>query len=113
MRLRELLHLVEGIVEIGLGVVRADAGEADALELERARIGDEAVDHREDIGAVVADEGDHRSVFARDVVQRIEPAIGPGSRNSGAGVSRMICVEVAAIGRLHEVLRSPAIIYTA
>ncbi len=46
MRLRELLHPVEGVVEIGLGVVRADAGEADALELEQARIGDEAVDHR-------------------------------------------------------------------
>ena len=46
MHLRELLHLVEGVVEIGLGVVRADASEADALELERARIGDEAVDHR-------------------------------------------------------------------
>ena len=37
MRLRELLHLVEGVVGIGIGVVRADAGEADALRLERAR----------------------------------------------------------------------------
>src|SRR5450631_1822547 len=76
MQFGEEFHIGEGILGIVFGVVRANGGEANALRHEHAGICGKPVDHRFDIGAVVANKDDHRAVFARDVAERISPAIG-------------------------------------
>ena len=74
--LGETLHVVEGVLGIGFGIVGADRREADALGHQSLGIAYEPVDDGFDVGAVIADEHDHRALAARDIVERIGLAVG-------------------------------------
>jgi hypothetical protein len=76
VRFGEALHVLEGVLGIGLGIVGADRREADALGHQHFGIPYEAVDNGFDVGAVIADEHDHRTLRARDSVERIGLAVG-------------------------------------
>ena len=90
MRLGEFLHLGERVFRVSFGVVRADRREAEAFRDERASVGDETVDDRDHIRAVIADEDDHRPLFAGDIGEReVLPSVA-GSRNSGAGEPKSV-----------------------
>src|SRR5258705_11894171 len=73
MSLRETLHILKRVFGIARRIVRANRGKAYALRHQHAGVRNYAVDHRFDIGAMVADEDDDRALFARNVVQCVSP----------------------------------------
>ena len=82
--LGEALHVGKGVLRMRPRIVGADRGKAEALRLQRGGVLHEPVDHGFDIGAVVADEGDHRPLGAGDIGQRVSLAIGGGQPEIGS-----------------------------
>ena len=72
------LHVVERVLRIVGGIVRADRHRADAVLLEVGAVADDAIDHRLDVGAVVADEHHQHAVRAADVGKAVALAVGGG-----------------------------------
>ena len=64
----ELHHLVGAVVGVGGVIIGHDADRVDALFLQHCRIGHQPVDHRHHIGAMIADEGDKKALFAHQPV---------------------------------------------
>jgi hypothetical protein len=80
----ERLHVVEGVLAIGAGFVGHDRDRANADLAQRIRFGDEAVDHRAHVGAMVADEGNERALVPAHVGKPIGFSVPPWSAKSRA-----------------------------
>src|SRR5262249_22215610 len=76
MSLRETLHILKRVFGVARSIIRANRRKADALRHQLAGIRNHAVDHRFDVGAMVADEDDDRAFFARNVVEYVSLAVG-------------------------------------
>jgi hypothetical protein len=76
------LHVLERIVRMRRRVIGADRHGVDAEGLELRRVAHEAVDHRFDVGAVIADEDDERAVRAFQRVQTVGVAVDTGKREA-------------------------------
>src|SRR5215475_14036169 len=76
MSFRETLHIFKGVFGIARSIVRANRRKAYALRHQHAGVRNHAVDHRFNIGTMVADEDDDRAFFARNVVQCVSLAVG-------------------------------------
>jgi hypothetical protein len=76
MSLRETLHILKRIFRIARRVVRANRHKAYAFRHQHTGVRNHAVDHRFDIGAMIADENDDRAFFARNFIQCVSLAVG-------------------------------------
>src|SRR5690349_6982457 len=69
MSLCEALHILKRIFRIAGRIIRANRREAYVLRHQYTGVRNHAIDHRLDIGTMVADEGDDRAFCASNVVQ--------------------------------------------
>ena len=82
--LGEALHVVEGIVWMGAGVVGADGNRVNAETLQSRCVSYEAVDHRFDVGAVVANESNESAVWTFQLLQAVGFAVNACEREAGS-----------------------------
>jgi hypothetical protein len=65
-----MLHVVEGILGIGRGIVGADRGEADAFGHQHPGVAHQPADDRFDIRTVVTNKNNQK-VFAFEIIKRV------------------------------------------
>src|SRR6516165_1583472 len=80
VRLREVLHVVEGVLRVVNSIVRGDGDGVDAVSLELRCVAHDAIDHRLHVRAVIADEHHQRAVLAPQISEAVGLAVHAGKR---------------------------------